>query len=77
VDLDENEAAFSVAVVPFAERGGEIMLVVGTAVEVTIAPRTCSKGFLRLYKISEDGRSIEFLNKVSPPEVYSCRLLSG
>ena len=53
------------------------MLVVGTAVEVTIAPRTCSKGFLRLYKISEDGRSIEFLNKVSPPEVYSCRLLSG
>jgi splicing factor 3B subunit 3 len=70
VDLDENEAAFSVAVVPFAERGGEIMLVVGTAVEVTIAPRTCSKGFLRLYKISEDGRSIEFLNKVSLPEVY-------
>ena len=58
IDLDENEAAFSVAVVPFAERGGEIMLVVGTAVEVTIAPRTCSKGFLRVYKISDDMKAI-------------------
>lgn len=65
IDLDENEAAFSLAVVPFAERGGEIMLVVGTAVEVTIAPRTCTKGFLRLYKISDDARSLEFVNKVS------------
>jgi splicing factor 3B subunit 3 len=65
IDLDENEAAFSIAVVPFAERGGEILLIVGTALEVTIAPRTCSKGFLRAYKISEDGRSLEFLNKVS------------
>lgn len=69
IDLDENEAAFSVAVVPFAERGGEIMLVVGTAVEVTIAPRTCSKGFLRVYKISDDGRSLEFVNKTPVDDV--------
>lgn len=64
IDLDENEAAFSVAVVPFASRGGESLLVVGTAVDVTIAPRTCSKGYLRLYQISEDGRSLSLLNVV-------------
>ena len=74
IDLDENEAAFSVAVVPFAERGGEIMLVVGTAVEVTIAPRTCSKGFLRVYKISDDGRSLDFVNKASP-EICYCKVM--
>lgn len=65
IDLDENEAAFSVAVVPFVEKNGELCLVVGTAVDVTLSPRTTSGGFLRVYKISQDGRSLEYMHKVS------------
>jgi splicing factor 3B subunit 3 len=65
IELDENEAAFSIAVVPFVEKNGELCLVVGTAVDVTLSPRTTSGGFLRVYKISQDGRSLEYMHKVS------------
>ena len=37
VDLDNNEAAFSLALVPFAARDGELLLVVGTAKDTFLA----------------------------------------
>lgn len=64
-DLDENEAAFCVAVVPFVERGGEPLLVVGTGVETVLAPRACKEGYLRVFAIKDDGKTLEFLHKVS------------
>lgn len=70
IDLDENEAAFSVAVVPFVEKPGELFLVVGTAKDVTLSPRTTSGGFLRMYQISQDGKSLEYMHKV-------CESLTG
>ncbi len=65
IDLEENEAAFSVAVVNFAERGGQPHLVVGTAKDLMMSPRTSSSGFLRVYVIKDEGRTLEFVNKVS------------
>ena len=59
-----NEAAFSLALVPFTERKGELHLVVGAARDTFLAPRTCSAGVLKVYKVSEDGRSLEFLHEV-------------
>jgi splicing factor 3B subunit 3 len=53
-----------VAVVTFVEKPGDLCLVVGTAKNVTLSPRTTSGGFLRLYKISEDGKGLEYLHKV-------------
>lgn len=64
IDLDEDEAAFSVAVVTFVEKPGELCLVVGTAKNVSLSPRTTSGGFLRLYQISADGKSLEYMHKV-------------
>jgi splicing factor 3B subunit 3 len=64
IDLEENEAAFSVAVVNFVERGGEPFLVVGTAKDTVLAPRSASAGYLRVYSIKDEGRSLEFLHKV-------------
>lgn len=63
--LDGNESAFSLAVVPFAAKGNELHLVVGTAAETRLAPRTCSSGFLRVYKFNEDGTTLELIHKVS------------
>ncbi|KAJ7736727.1 CPSF A subunit region-domain-containing protein [Mycena maculata] len=63
VPLGLNEAAFSVAIVPFSARGGESMLVVGTATDVVVMPRSCTAGFLRTYTFKDDGR-IKFLHKV-------------
>ncbi|KAF4620312.1 hypothetical protein D9613_000135 [Agrocybe pediades] len=69
INLEDNEAAFSLAIVPFSARGGELHLVVGTAADTHIAPRSCSSGFLRTYKFTEDGAGLEFLHKTELDDV--------
>lgn len=64
ISLTDNEAAFSLAIVPFAARSGELHLVVGTAADTQVSPRSCSSGYLRTYKINADGTELEFLHKV-------------
>lgn len=62
-ELDLNEAAFwyylylifSVCVLSFRSDPGSTYVVVGTARDVILSPRSCSSGFLRTYKIVEDG----------------------
>lgn len=63
VPLDYNEAAFSVTIVPSSARGGELILVVGTATNVVQVPRSCTSGFLRTYTFKENGE-IELYHKV-------------
>ena len=65
VHLDNNEAAFSIAVVPFSAKNNELHLVVGTAQDTFLAPRSCTSGFLRTYRFVNDGRDLELLHKVS------------
>jgi splicing factor 3B subunit 3 len=65
--LDGNEAAFSVAVVPFSARDNELHLVVGTAADTFLSPRSCASGYLRTYRITQEGRNIELLHKVGSP----------
>ncbi|KAI0051028.1 hypothetical protein FA95DRAFT_1513146 [Auriscalpium vulgare] len=83
VPLDNNEAAFSLAVVPFEARQNELLLVVGTAQETFLAPRSCKSGFLRTYKFLEDGVSIELLHKTETDDVplslmaFQGRLVAG
>lgn len=64
IELEDNEAAFSLAIVPFSARGGELHLVVGTAADTLISPRSCTSGYLRTYKFTEDGTGLEFQHKV-------------
>lgn len=64
ITLDNNEAAFSIAVVPFAAKGGELHLVVGTASTTFVAPRACTSGYLRTYRFTQDGADLELLHKV-------------
>ncbi|KAG8759915.1 pre-mRNA-splicing factor rse1 [Serendipita sp. 396] len=81
--LDANEAAFSIAVVAFSARNGEMLLVVGTAVDVHLAPRACSTGFLRVYAFVEGGSKIELLHKTETDDIpmsllsFQGRLLAG
>lgn len=66
LDLDENEAAFSMTICYFERMGGEPTLVIGTAVNTSLQPRTCKEGWLRVYAIRDQGRVLEFMHKVSP-----------
>jgi len=69
IELDNNEAAFSVAIVPFAAKNGELHLIVGTAQDTFLAPRSCTSGFLRTYGFVDDGRGLEFLHKTETNDV--------
>lgn len=81
--MEGNEAAFSLAVVPFSARGGELHLVVGTAADTLVSPRSCSSGFLRTYKFTNDGAGLEFQHKTEVDDVplalmaFQGRLVAG
>lgn len=64
IPMDGNEAAFSLAVVPFSARNGELHLVVGTAADTIVSPRSCTSGYLRTYKFTNEGAGLEFQHKV-------------
>ncbi|KZV60134.1 hypothetical protein PENSPDRAFT_760172 [Peniophora sp. CONT] len=83
VELDGNEAAFSLAIVPWSARGGELHLVVGTARGTRLQPRSCESGFLRVYRFTEGGRGIELVHKTETDDVplallsFQGRLVAG
>jgi splicing factor 3B subunit 3 len=69
IPIDNNESAFSIAVVHFAARGGEPHLVVGTAQDTIVSPRGCTSGFLRTYKFTNEGAGLELLHKTETEDV--------
>lgn len=83
VHLDCNESAFSLAIVPFSARGGELFLMVGTAADTKVNPRSCSSGYLRAYKFTDDGAGLELHHKTEIDDVplvllsFQGRLVAG
>lgn len=83
ITLDNNEAAFSLAFVPFSARNNELHLVVGTAQDTLLSPRSCTSGFLRTYRFTEDGVGLELLHKTETDDVplavmgFQGRLVAG
>lgn len=49
----------------FPQGNGEPFLVVGTAVGTQLVPRSCKEGWLRVYTIKDNGRTLELLHKVN------------
>ncbi|KAH9907364.1 Pre-mRNA-splicing factor rse-1 [Xylariomycetidae sp. FL2044] len=68
LDLEANEAATSVAVVPFTSQDGESFLVVGTGKDMVVDPRQFSAGFIHIYRFHEDGKELEFVHKTKVEE---------
>ena len=73
IELDENEAALCVAAVPFASRDGHVYVAVGTGQHmsppgsnITLADGQETKGYVHIYRTSDDGRELEFVHRVSP-----------
>ncbi len=54
----------SCCITTFASDPEAVYLVVGTALNVTLAPRSCTSGLLRVYKFNEEGTALEFLHSV-------------
>jgi len=68
VELGDNEAAFSIATVVFHDRGGEVFLVVGTAQDMLLHPRTLKCGYIHVYRFLE-GKRLQLLHKTKVADV--------
>ncbi len=83
IDIEGNEAAVSVAVVPFASQDGESFLVVGTGKDMVLNPRQFTEGYIHVYRFHDDGKDLEFIHKTKveePPMAltpFQGRLLAG
>lgn len=83
IDLDDNEAAVSIAAVSFSSQDDETFLVVGTGTNIIVSPRSFSAGFIHVYRFLEDGKELEFIHKTKieePPQAvlgFQGRLLAG
>jgi splicing factor 3B subunit 3 len=83
LELEENESAVSIATASFSGQDDETFLVVGTAKDMVVSPRSFSAGFLHVYRFHEDGKELEFIHKTKveqPPLAllgFQGRLLAG
>lgn len=83
VEMEENEAAVSVAAVSFSSQDDETFLVMGTGKDMVVSPRSSSGGFIHVYRFQEDGKELEFIHKTKvehPPRAllgFQGRLLAG
>lgn len=68
IELEDNEAAVSVAAVPFTSQDDETFLVVGTAKDLSVSPPSSAGGFIHIYRFQEDGRELEFIHKTKVDE---------
>ncbi|KAJ1565911.1 Splicing factor 3B subunit 3, partial [Nowakowskiella sp. JEL0078] len=67
--LDENEAAFSITCCIFHGTPNESYVIVGTAKDVTLSPRSCTSGYLHTYKVVENGNGLELLHKTQIEDI--------
>ena len=83
IELDNNEAALSIATVSFASQDDETFLVVGTGKDMIVNPRSYKTGYIHVYRFQEDGKELEFIHKTEieePPHAllaFQGRLLAG
>ena len=83
IELEDNEAAVSIAAVSFASQDDETFLVVGTGKDIIVSPRSFSNAFIYVYRFLEDGKELEYIHKTKveePPLAllgFQGRLLAG
>ncbi|KEH44503.1 splicing factor 3B subunit-like protein [Medicago truncatula] len=84
LELQDNEAAFSVCTVNFHDKEYGTLLAVGTAKGLQFTPRrSLTAGFIHIYRFLEDGSSLELLHKTQVEGVplalsqFQGRLLAG
>lgn len=83
IELEDNEAAVSIAAVSFTSQDDETFLIVGTGKDMVVSPRSSSAGYIHVYRFQEDGKELEFIHKTKveqPPMAllaFQGRLLAG
>jgi len=69
--FEQNEAAFSIAVVKFTGHGEQQFVIVGTATELVLNPRSIANGYLHVFKLTNAGTQLEWQHKTVCDELPS------
>jgi splicing factor 3B subunit 3 len=83
VDMDNNEAVVSGAIISFASQDNESFLVVGTGKDMIVNPRQFTEGYIHVYRFHENGRELQFIHKTKVEEppmaliAFQGKLLAG
>lgn len=83
LELEQDEAAFSIALVRFASASNELFVVVGSAVGVTQAPQRHRGAYLTTYRLVQGGRALDMVHKTEVDGIplalhaFHGRLLAG
>ena len=83
IELSDNEAALSLAMVPLRDRAGETFVMVGTVKDMTLHPRQLTAAFIHCYRFTEGNRALELVHKTQVEDVpkalaaFAGRLLAG
>ena len=81
-ELDNNEAAFSMSLVTFPDKGEDVYLAVGTIKDFQLSPQKWSACYIRLYRVKGSTHlDLEHKTEVDAPVLAMCpfhrRLLVG
>ncbi len=68
LEFEGNEVVLSAGLVNFASRPGQTFLILGSAKDCTLHPRTCSAAFITLYALTE-GKKLELLYKMPVEDI--------
>ena len=68
LELSNNEAAFSVCTCHFRDKGEEAFVVIGTAKDLKLHPRSCNQGYINVFRFVE-GRSLQLLHRTEVEDV--------
>ena len=83
IELAENEAAVSLAMVPLRDRAGETFVLVGTVKDMSLHPRQCSAAYIHVYQFTDGNASLELVHKTAVEDVpkaivgFGGRVLAG
>jgi splicing factor 3B subunit 3 len=85
LELTDNEAAFSLSVCSFSQQNqsAKTCIVVGTAVGLTLHPRSALQYYLNTYELDSNTRNLSLLHRTSVDELplsmiqFNGRLLAG
>ncbi|ORY16460.1 CPSF A subunit region-domain-containing protein [Clohesyomyces aquaticus] len=83
IELRNNQCAVSAALIAFESKDNDLFFAVGVAQDLKFTPYSFSKAFIQLYKVSPDGRKLEFYHdtEVSAPPLallaFKGKLIAG
>ena len=81
--FEPNECPTALTAVTFENYPDEVFLVVGTALDLVVAPRSHSGGYIHVYRLIDQGRTLEFVHKTKvdgPPTALAAfqgKVLAG